>query len=220
MFGRKKGNKTSFIETASKQQAILSISDDVQGLDFLVSLMGEIRTGSSKKTPEAAMNSVIAAMHQSPVLLKNCRQAILSQLIKTDFSTALIQSGIPLARGFWQEFFGRLRHKLLPPLQSEDDFLYVLNRVFFRSGDYKWVEAISREKWIEFFESIGLSLHFKDGRILQQLLRSLKTLTFQVAQLGFEKEILQYIPDEFREDNPFVEQNVYLTELERGCRSR
>ncbi len=50
------------------------------------------------------------------------------------YRSALMESGIPLARGFWQEFFGRLRHKLLPPLQDENDFLYVLNRVFFRQS--------------------------------------------------------------------------------------
>src|SRR5262249_47479140 len=118
-------------------------------------------------------------------------------------------------RGFWQEFFGRLRHKLLPPLRNENDFLYVLNRVFFLSDDYKWVEDIPREDWVLFFESVGLSLHVDDKRILSQLLYSLKTLSFQVAQLGLEKEVLDYMPEGDREDNPFVLQSYAIQELEK-----
>src|SRR5262249_7591735 len=149
---------------------------------------------------------VTAALQQNPMLLGNLQHAILSQLIRTDLSSALTESGIPLARGFWQEFFGRLRHKLLPSLRSENDFLYVLNRVFFHNNDYKWVEDIPREDWVLFFESVGISLHVDDKRILSQLLYSLKTLSFQVAQLGLEKEVLDYMPVEKKDDNPFVQQ--------------
>jgi len=125
-----------------------------------------------------------------------------------------MESGIPLARGFWQELFGRLRHKLLPPLQPENDFLFVLNRVFFRNHDYIWVEDIPRSDWIAFFETLGLSLHIDDKRILRQLLLSLNTLSFQVAQLGLEKEVLHYIPEQYRHDNPFVQQTYLIHELE------
>jgi site-specific recombinase len=218
MFGKKKRNKPDFIETISAQSDVLPITDSRQGLDFLVSFFSAIRPSSAKGKRDAAHNlsAVIAGLHQSPVLLDNLRHAILSQLIRTDLSAALTESGIPLARGFWQEFFGRLRHKLLPPLQSENDFLYVLDRVFFRNHDYTWVEGISRELWVKFFESIGLSLKVDDNRITLQLLHSLQTLTFQVAQLGFEKEVLRYIEPEHREHNPFVEQSYLMHDLEKG----
>jgi site-specific recombinase len=216
MFGKKKRNKPGFIETVSAQSDVLPITDSKQGLDFLVAFFSTIRPASAKGRRDAAANLsiVIAALHQSPVLLANLRHAVLSQLIRTDLSSALTESGIPLARGFWQEFFGRLRHKLLPPLQRENDFLYVMDRVFFRNHDFIWVEGISRELWVQFFETVGLSLKVGDDRITLQLLHSLKTLTFQVAQLGLEKEVLQYIEPEHREDNPFVEQSYLMRELE------
>jgi site-specific recombinase len=217
MFGRKKKERPDFIRAVSERSTILSITDSQQGLDFLVSFFSTIRPSSSPgKTPAADnIRRVTAALHQSPVLLSNLQHAILSQLVRTDLSSALTESGIPLARGFWQEFFGRLRHKLLPSLRNENDFLYVLNRVFFRNDDYKWVGAIPREDWVGFFESIGLSLHVDDKRILSQLLYSLKTLSFQVAQLGLEKEVLGYITEESRENNPFVQQTYYVHELEQ-----
>ncbi len=217
MFGRKKKAPIDFIQSASQRSTILPITDSQQGLDFLVSFFSSIRPSSSpNKTPaKENLHKATAALQQSPVLLSNLQHAILSQLIRTDLSSSLTESGIPVARGFWQEFFGRLRHKLLPPLRNENDFLYVLNRVFFRNKDYKWVEDIPREDWVLFFESIGLSLHVDDRRILSQLLYSLKTLSFQVAQLGLEREVLDYMPEGGRDDNPFVQQSYHIHEMEQ-----
>ncbi|GGA86176.1 site-specific recombinase [Puia dinghuensis] len=183
------------------------------GLDFLVSFFSGIRPHRGHRNAAANLEAATASLQQDAVMLDNLRRAILSQLVQTDLSSALMESGIPLARGFWQELFGRLRHKLLPPLQPENDFLYVLNRVFFRSRDYLWVEDIPRADWIAFFELLGLFMHIDDRRILRQLSLSLNTLSFQVAQLGLEKDVLQYIPEVYREENPFVEQHDLLKDL-------
>ena len=216
MFGRKKKNKPDFIATVISKSTVLSITDSAQGLDFLVSFFAAVRPSSQKGKGNATRNLefVTAQLHQHPVLLTNLQHALLSQLIRADLSPALTESGIPLARGFWQEFFGRLRHKLLPPLQSENDFLYVVNRVFFRNNDYQWVEGIPRETWTLFFESVGLAFHVDDKRILHQLLQSLKSLSFQVAQLGLEKDVWTYITPEEQQKNPFVEQNYLIHKLE------
>ena len=214
MFGRKKKSKPDFIETASGRGTVLSISDSAGGLDFLVAFFSAVRPSRGKRNAMANLAAVTQALQERPILLSNLQHAVLSQLVRADLSTALMESGIPLARGFWQELFGRLRHKLLPPLQPENDFLFVLNRVFFRNHDYVWVEDIPRADWIAFFETLGLSLHIDDKRILRQLLLSLNTLSFQVAQLGLEKEVLHYIPVQYQEENPFVQQNYLIHELE------
>ena len=210
-----KKNKPDFIETASGRSTVLAVGDSAAGLDFLAGLFSAIRPGPGRRDASANLQRVTEALEKSPVLLHNLQHAVLSQLVRTDLSSALMESGMPLARGFWQELFGRLRHKLLPPLQDENDFLYVLNRVFFRDHDYRWVEAIPRADWIAFFEQLGVSLHVDDGRIFRQLIGSLRTLSYQVAQLGLEKEVLSYLPEDDREDNPFVGQNYLVIELER-----
>src|SRR5579859_5717684 len=214
MFGRKNKQKPDFIESVSSRSTILSIADSPAGLDALVSFISVIRPHHGHRDATANLAVVTTVLQQRPIVLRNLQHAILSQLVRTDLSSALMESGIPLARGFWQELFGRLRHKLLPPLQPENDFLYVLNRVFFRNHDYIWVEDIPRADWIAFFESLGLSLHIDDPRILRQLLLSLSTLSFQVAQLGLEKEVLHYIPEQFRDGNPFVEQHYLIHALQ------
>ncbi|HEX3935711.1 MAG TPA: hypothetical protein VHW43_13585 [Puia sp.] len=216
MFGKRKKTKPDFIETISNRSAVLSIADSRAGLDFLVGFFSAIRPrrGSlSRRAPARKLRAVTATLQDDAFVRSNLQHAILSQLVRTDLSSALMESGIPLARGFWQELFGRLRHKLLPPLQPENDFLYVLNRVFFRNHDYIWVEDIPRADWIAFFDTLGLSLHIDDRRILRQLVSALHMLSFQVAQLGLEKEVLNYIPEQYRDENPFVLQNYLIRDL-------
>ena len=115
----KKKNKRDFIDVITRRSSVLHINEKEQGLDFLVSFFSAIRPASEKGKGNATQNLelVIREMHEHPVLLTNLQHALLSQLINTDLSPALTESGIPLARGFWQELFGRFRHKLLPALQ-------------------------------------------------------------------------------------------------------
>ena len=117
MFGKKKKTKPDFIETVSSRSTVLSVGDSRGGLDFLVSFFSVIRPASGRRDAADNLRSVTATLGQNAIVLSNLRHAILSQLVRTDLSSALTESGIPLARGFWQELFGRLRHKLLPPLQ-------------------------------------------------------------------------------------------------------
>src|SRR5450432_2500896 len=183
-----KKKNVDFIESATRRSTVLHIGDKKGGLEFLISYFSAIRPSGSKEKKDASrnLNALIEQMEAHPILLSNLRNAILSQLINTDLSAAFTESGIPLANGFWQEFFGRIRHKLIPSLQEENDFLYVLNRVFYKSDDFEWVEKIPHDQWKHFFEIIGLELSMDDKHILVQLIQSLKILSFQVASLGLE----------------------------------
>ena len=212
----RKKKKTDFIDAVTRRSSVLSIHDKKQGLDFLVSFFSNIRPSYGKGKRNATQNMVaaIAEFHQHPILLSNLQHALISQMIDTDLTSALTESGIPLARGFWQEFFGRWRHKLLPPLQREDDYLFVVNHVFFRKNDFRWVEDIPLETWVAFFDSVGISFHSRNKPVIGQLLRSLKILSFQVAQLGLEKEVMEYVTPGAKEDNPFLNQNYLIHDLE------
>jgi site-specific recombinase len=213
---RLKKKKPGFFDTLEKGNTLIQYNKE-EGLNFLISFFAEIRPSANKerKNPEQNLQRVIEELYSKPILLQHLQQALLSQLSTTNLTTAITESGIPLARNFWQELFGRLRHKILPPLQDENDFLYVVSRVFYRKNDYEWVEQIPRQIWVAFFEKIGLPFSARDKGLQGQMLESLKILSFQVAQLGLEKEVTKYIPEEVANNqNPFVQQNYLIHELE------
>jgi len=205
-----------FFETALLQDRIKA-DERSTGLSFLVSFFEQIRPGHTlkKKNAEANLRFAMQELKLHPELLANLQQALLSQLISTKLTSAITESGIPLSRGFWQELVNRLKHKLIPELQDETDFLYVINSVFYKKADYQWVESIPRSLWIDFFETLGFRFSTDAHRIKNELLSSLKILSFQVAQLGLEREVLNYLPENERNDHTaFVRQNYLVHELE------
>ncbi len=205
-----------FIESVTRRSTVIHIGDKKAGLEFLVSFFSAIRPARNKKDPSKNLQNLIGQMNAHPILLSNLHNALLSQLVQTDLSAALTESGIPLANGFWQEFFGRLRHKLIPALQNENDFLYVISRIFYRSDDFKWVNSIAHDQWKIFFKSIGLTFSVDDKPLLIQLVRSLKLLSFQVASLGLEKEVIKYLASQNIEENPFLNQTELIRKIEKS----
>jgi len=215
---RLRKKKPGFFEELIERNVILPAHGRQKGLGFLVAFFSEIRPGTSgkKKNPEKNLQYVTQHLKEQPVVLANLQHAILSQLFSTSLTSAITESGIPLARGFWQELSNRLKHKLLPALQEETDFLYTINHVFYRKNDYKWVEAIPRRTWIDFFEAVEFHFSPRHNELKKELLHALKILSFQVAQLGLEKEVLDYLPlSERNKDTPFVLQNYTVHELEK-----
>ncbi len=205
---RLKKNKPGFFEQLIVDNVILPAHDRKKGLEFLIALFSEVRPapGKIKKNAEKNLLHVTEMIKQHKVVLANTQHALIAQLLSTDLTAAITESGIPLARGFWQEL----------SLQDENDFLYVINNVFFKKSDYIWVETIPRQAWVDFFEAIGFSFSPRHNSLKRELIQALKILSFQVAQLGLEKEVLSYLPgDEQYKDTSFVLQNYKVHQVEK-----
>jgi len=212
--GRKK--PADFIESATRRSTIIHVGDKTGGLEFLISFFSAIRPSRTEKNPSKNLQELLIVIDKHPILLSNLHNALISQLVQTDLSSALTESGIPLANAFWPEFFRRLRHKLIPAFRNENDFLDVIGRIFYHSNDYKWVEAIPHDQWKQFFESIGLAFSVDDKHILLQLMQSLKMLSVQIASLGLEKEVRKYLQAKSLDENPFLVQTDLIRKIEKS----
>jgi site-specific recombinase len=212
----RKKKPADFIDSVTRRSTVILIGDKKGGLEFLVSFFSAIRPSKGKKDPSKNLQSLLVMMNDHPILLSNLHNALLSQLVQTDLTSALTESGIPLANGFWQEFFDRLRHKIIPALQDENDFLYIISRIFYRSDDYQWVEAIPHILWKQFFENVGLAFSVDDKHILLQLMQSLKILSVQVANLGLEKEVRTHLITQNINENPFLNQTEMIRKIEKS----
>lgn len=214
---RLRKKKPGFFEQIISANNILSAHDRAAGLSFLISFFEQVRPSSGKtKDAEKNLKAATGQLKTHRVLLANMQHALLSQINSTDLTASITESGIPLARGFWQELSNRLKHKILPQLLDEDDFLYVINNVFYKKNDFVWAEAIPRSAWIEFFEAAGFDFAMAGVEFKKELLQAMKILSFQVAQLGLEKVVLDYLPkEEQHNDTPFVIQNYKVHDLEK-----
>jgi site-specific recombinase len=213
MIRRKK--KVNLVKDFLEKNRSVSIKDREEALNYLVAFMAMIRPGlpefekANKKFAEA-----IQFVHQHPSVLNNLRIAIMAQLINSNLVPMLSESGITISRGAGRELYARLKHKFLPAAQDPNDFLYLLNRIFFKYNDYEWVEQIGREKWMHFFELVGLSFSGNEPVIIKQAILSLQILSARVAQLGWENEITQHTPAQWQPpNNPFAVQQHLVYQI-------
>ncbi|MEN9547506.1 MAG: hypothetical protein RIR12_97 [Bacteroidota bacterium] len=203
-------NKLNFFEELISFNTIVSPTNKQAGLQLLTALFAAIRPGSrfEKKTAEENLQLATHYIKNNRVVKANIQHAVLSQLSGAQLTPAFTESGIPLARGFWQELANRLKHKILPQLQSEHDFLYVINCVFYKKSDVVWVESIATQTWVNFFEEVSDGFSGHSVTVRSELVHSLRILSYQAAQLGLEKEIEDYLPPEIDYyHSPFLSQN-------------
>jgi len=114
-----------------KQQAIvLPLHSANRSLDFLVEMINTIRPDNAKDTDQATLRfkALLYQMGQDRSSLFSLRKALLTQFLKTNIVNALTESGIVSSRGFVQELRGKILHKILPELQTPDNFLYFIKK--------------------------------------------------------------------------------------------
>jgi site-specific recombinase len=214
---KRKKKAPHFFETIIADADSIILTNKEEGLNFLVSFFKTIRPNPDEddKTANNKLQLAIAALEQHKIIKQKLQRALLLLLINTNLNAALTESGVPLAGGFWQELFDRLKHKVLPAIQDPGDFLYVIDRIFYKSDDFKWVEAISRENWVLFFSTIQMPIGVRDKRLQQHVMSALRILSFQVAQTGLEKEVAGFIPAaDTGEESPFVKQSFLIHDLQ------
>lgn len=105
----------------------------------MVELIDKIRPANPKNTEDATLRfkALLYQVSQDKTSLFSLRKALLTQFLRTNIVIALTENGIVSSRGFVQELMGKIKHKLLPELQAPDNFLYVVNKIFYKkNGSY------------------------------------------------------------------------------------
>ena len=207
---------------AKRQAVVLPLHTANHSLDFLVELIKKIRPDNPHNIEEAEtkFKAVLYQVGQERTSLFSLRKALLSLFLKTNIVTALTESGIVSSRGFVQELLSKLKHKILPALQSPDNFLYVINKIFYKKTDHIWVEGMDPVLWKQFFEMLGIQINLTEPALIKQLQQSLQLLSYRITTLGLEKEMTHRYENFEDAIYPFLEQNRlvndYLKAYESG----
>ena len=214
MLWKKKHNKQSSTSPSKGKAIVLPLLSSSRSLDFLIELIKEVRPANPRNTAEAEIKfkALLYKLGSEKSSLFSLRKALLGQFIQTNIVNALTESGIVSSRGFVQELMGKLKHKILPALQKTDDFLFVINKVFYKKSDYLWVEAINTDLWVQFFQGLGIQINLTEPKLIGQLKQSLQILSYRITTLGLEKEMTQRYENFNDAVEPFLEQNRLVNE--------
>ncbi len=208
------GKKKEQLNAPARQAIVLPLHTTNRGLDLLVDLFEQIRPGSSRNFQESELKfkAILYQLGQDKSLLFSLRKALLTQLVKTNIVVALTENGIVSSHGFLQELWGKMKHKILPELKSPENFLFVINKIFYKKRDHIWVEGIDENLWVQFFERLGFQIDLEEPALIKQLHQSLHILSYRVATLGLNKDIAQRYGNFENAIYPFVEQNRLINQ--------
>ena len=204
-----KRKKVTPKQDGKRPAMVLPLHIGNRSLDFLVELIKKVRPDNplNKEEAELKFKAWLYQISQDRSALFSLRKALLGQFLKTDIVSALTESGIVSGRGFVQELMSKVKHKFLPALQSQENFLFVINKIFYKKTDHLWVEGIDPELWKQFFEILGIQINLTEPKLIKQLQQSLQILSYRVAALGLEKEMTHRYENIEDAIYPFLEQN-------------
>lgn len=202
-------NRDQSPKKEQQQAIVLPLLPGNLSLNYLIGLINKVRPDNSKDIPQASLRfkAMLYQMTQDRSSLFSLRKALLSQFLKTNIVNALTESGITSNRGFGQEITGKILHKILPELQTPDNFLYVINKIFYKKTDHVWVEGLENYLWIQFFEVLGIQINMTEPALIKQLESSLQILSYRITVLGLEKDITQRCENVTNAGYAFLEQN-------------
>jgi len=194
----------------------LALATDVPSIEAALSqVVAALRP--SRTEPPAAAGAHLAllseALTQHPALCSLLRDALLRLLGEQQSRRLFTDSGVTTEEGYFSGLARRIGHRLLPEDLDPRDLRASLRRLFPRSDDHAWVAAAGDDAWRTLLELLRLALP-EDRRLRQhmasQMLEALQVLSYRVAAIGLDPELVRTWPAIEQYGSPFVLQNVAM----------
>jgi site-specific recombinase len=144
------------------------------------------------------------------------RDALLWLLLEKQPLRLLCESGVLQDEGFFSGLWRRWTHRLLPEAADPSQLRDALHRLFPYEDDYQWVGAVSDECWIALLDAVdfgALGVGASGSRMPMQILEALQIVSYRIAAIGLEPELVRNYPAIERHESPFLTQNAELRDF-------
>lgn len=183
--------------------------------DLFTRLIDEIRPRRLTDIDSARRN--LQALCHILALNPEYRRAIRSKLNALSqthrHSDLYTSTGILPNSSFVSEGLRRIGHKILPEALDKDLLRCTLRRIFHKPGDGVWVLGVGEDAWVQLIAALRFDEQAASSempRPLAEILRSLRIISYWIAALGMEPELLRLDRALETYDSPFVTQNAEL----------
>lgn len=133
---------------------------------------------------------------------------------KHSFLRLFAESGLMNEDSFFTQVKNRIFNRILPVVYDDNDAVNLVDLLFSRRDDWKWVHSIPDEDWQAFFAQIEIREIYQLPRnhpLVVQLLNSIQIMSLRITALGIKREILEKLPQLEEFDSPFMAQNSETT---------
>ncbi|MDP1765472.1 MAG: site-specific recombinase, partial [Methylotenera sp.] len=185
--------------------------------NFVANLIAEIRPPKPHQV-EAAIKAIQALcylLNTDPQKTRLLREAILKLLSEHNPISLFVVARHSAFSGFFTEMRRRISHKFLPEAIDASYLIDLFSLFFSKSSDELWVLAVPDSVW----EQLIIAMRFEDASTndtepsRQNLLEATQVLSYRIAALGLEPELLRNHPELEQHSSPFITQHIELAKF-------
>jgi site-specific recombinase len=184
---------------------------------LITDLIAEIRPSKPEQTELAvkAIQALCYLLTADPQKARLLREAVLQLLSLNKPISLFLISRHSVFTSFFFEMRRRISHKLLPDAVNRDYLIDLFSLFFSKTTDEQWVSAVPDDVWAQLIQAIRFDLADKAHTDVcqQNLFAAAQVLSYRIAALGLEPELLRNYPELEQHSSPFVMQQSELAQV-------
>ena len=184
---------------------------------FIANLVAKIRPPKPNQVEMAvkAIQALCYLLNHDPAKAQLLRDAILRLLSEHKPISLFLIVRHSVFSGFFTEMRRRISHKFLPEAIDASYLIDLFALIFTKPSDELWILAVPDTVW----EQLIIAMRFDEAPVeltepcRQNLLAATQVLSYRIAALGLEPELLRNHPELEQHTSPFIMQHAELAEF-------
>lgn len=201
----------------------LRAAGEAERLDALRGLVAAVRPARPQQgnVARAQLLNLTQRVREAPLARAAVRDALLWLLGTRQPLRLFTESGVLPQEGLFAGLWRRLTDRLLPEEWQPNELKDCLHYLFDRETDYLWVDAVDDAVWVALLDALDFSAAGPERPTMAMpILEALQVVSYRIAAIGLEPELVRNHPAIERYESPFLMQNVelrdYLEERKRA----
>ena len=194
------------------------LSSDYEDIDFVFDVVNYFRRKSNNKKTPLNIDELIVEIKHKPDCIAFFKEKLHNVFANKQKVILFTDAGLLNSVSFFKELRRRISRQLLPDQPSEENIQYVLNQLFYRPSDVKWVHQIPLDNWKELFEILAVSTFYEDSEsktTSKQILLAIMILSQRMGGLALQTDVRRMVPEYAHLNSPFIALDDELNNLAR-----
>lgn len=193
-------------------------SSDYEDIDFVFDVVNYFRRKSKNKKSPLNIDELITEIKHKPESIAFFKEKLHNVFANKQKVILFTDAGLLNSVSFFKELRRRISRQLLPDQPSEENIQYVLNQLFYRPSDVKWVHQIPLDNWKELFDILAVSTFYEDSEsktTSKQILLAIMILSQRMGGLALQTDVRRMVPEYAHLNSPFIALDDELNNLAR-----
>lgn len=192
----------------------LVAADEAQRLPALRALVSAVRPARPElaNVARAQLSNLTQRLRENPAQRAALRDALLWLLGTRQPLRLLTESGVLANEGLVTALWRRVTDRVLPEEWRPHELKDCLHFLFADERDHEWISAVDDDVWVALLDALDFSAAAISARqpMTLPILEALQVVSYRIAAIGLEPELVRNHPAIERYESPFLTQNVEL----------